>query len=153
MLNYRTARVFCLFVIATCVLSACSSTDKPLSNSARNQFITEFYAWVENVDVVEFESNVGPAIAIGAVEGALWSAHEPDLILPAALLTGLFSGLVTSIAEGQPYGYQYHLKAVDGDYVSITADVFHAEAGDCVRVVVAGDVRIYPVTRHACTVE
>lgn len=117
-----------------------------------NQFVTEFYAFVENVRSVEFESNVGPSIAYGALHGAVEGAYYGDRhdILAGAIIGGVFSGLITALFEGNTDGYEYQLQAIDGDIVTVVLDYDPANIGDCVRVRVAGSVDVYWQEDEVC---
>lgn len=136
-----------LFVIAATMLSviflsACANSSH-VDNQAKNQFVTEFYAWVENVEKIQFKSYAGQSAAIGAVDGLLNNArgNRHDM-LAGAIIGGLFGGLLTALFEGNTKGYEYQLAAVDGDFVSVIVEEKAAVQGQCVSVRVAGDVRI-----------
>lgn len=131
-------------------LSSCANTNH-VDHQARNQFVTEFYAWVENVEKIKFKSHVAQGSAIGAVDGLLNNVHgNREDMLAGVIIGGLFGGLVTALFEGNTTGYEYHLAAVDGDLVSVIADNKSAEQGQCVSVRVAGDVRITLEPMAAC---
>jgi outer membrane lipoprotein SlyB len=131
-------------------LSACANTNHA-SHQAKNQFVTEFYAWVENVEKIKFKSYVGEGAAIGAVDGLLSNARgNSQDMLAGAIIGGLFGGLLTALFEGDTNGYEYQLAAVDGDIVSVIAEDKAAERGQCVSVRVAGDVRIRLEPMAAC---
>tara|TARA_R110000751_G_scaffold15290_5_gene49464 strand:+ start:31766 stop:32239 length:474 start_codon:yes stop_codon:yes gene_type:complete len=138
-------RKFCVVpvtLIGFFFLTACANSQH-VDHQAKNQFVTEFYAWVENVEKIKFKSYVGEGTAIGAVDGLLSNArgNRQDM-LAGAIIGGLFGGLLTALMEGDTTGYEYQLAAVDGDLVSVIADDKSAEQGQCVSVRVAGDVRI-----------
>lgn len=123
-------------------LSACANSDH-VDHRAKNQFVTEFYAWVENVEKIKFKSYVGEGAAIGAVDGLLDHAQgNSQEMLAGAIVGGLFGGLLTALFQGNTNGYEYQLAAVDGDFVTVIAEDKAAEKGQCVSVRVAGDVRI-----------
>ena len=131
-------------------LTGCANSNY-VDHQAKNQFVTEFYAWVENVEKIKFRSYVGEGAAIGAVDGLLNNArgNRHDM-LAGAIVGGLFGGLLTALFEGDTHGYEYQLAAVDGDLVSVIADNKSAEQGQCVSVRVAGDVRIRLEPMDAC---
>ncbi len=131
-------------------LSACANSSH-VDHQAKNQFVTEFYAWVENVEQIKFKSYVGEGAAIGAVDGLLNNARgNSQNMLAGAIIGGLFGGLLTALFEGNTKGYEYQLAAVDGDLVSVIAEDKAAEQGQCVSVRVAGDVRIRLEPMAAC---
>jgi len=131
-------------------LSACANSNHA-SHQAKNQFVTEFYAWVENVEKIKFKSYVGEGAAVGAVDGLLSNVRgDSQDILAGAIIGGLFGGLLTALFEGNTNGYEYQLAAVDGDLVSVIAEDKSAEQGQCVSVRVAGDVRIKLEPMAAC---
>jgi outer membrane lipoprotein SlyB len=131
-------------------LSACANSNH-VDHQAKNQFVTEFYAWVENVEKIKFKSHVGEGTAIGAVDGLLSNARgNSQDMLAGAIIGGLFGGLLTALFEGDTNGFEYQLAAVDGDLVSVIADNKAAEQGQCVSVRVAGDVRIKLEPMAAC---
>ena len=129
-------------LIAVIFVAGCANSHH-VSVHAKNQFVTEFYAWVENVEEIRFQSNVGENAAIGAVDGLLsnsWGNRQD--MLAGALIGGLFGGIVTAIFEGNTTGYEYQLAAIDGDTVSVIVEHKPANYGQCVQVRMAGDVRI-----------
>ena len=94
---------------------------------------------------VKFKSHAGEAAAIGAVDGLVGNIHgDRDDMLAGAILGGLFGGLITAIIEGDNSGYEYQLAAVDGDFVNVIVEHNKAQIGQCVKVRIAGDVRVYP---------
>jgi hypothetical protein len=131
-------------------LSSCANSNH-VDHQAKNQFVTEFYAWVENVEKIKFKSYVGEGAAIGAVDGLLSNArgNRQDM-LAGGIIGGLFGGLLTALFEGNTNGYEYQLSAVDGDIVSVIAQHKAAQKGQCVSVRVAGDVRIKLEPMTAC---
>ena len=144
-----------LFVVASTILgifflSGCANSNQ-VDHQAKNQFVTEFYAWVENVEKIKFKSYVGEGAAVGAVDGLLNNARgDRQDMLAGAIIGGLFGGLLTALFEGDTNGYEYQLAAVDGDLVSVIAEDKTAEQGQCVSVRVAGDVRIRLAPMAAC---
>ena len=132
------------------LLSACANSNH-VDHKAKNQFVTEFYAWVEHVEKIKFKSYVGEGAAIGAVDGLLNNARgNSQDMLAGAIIGGLFGGLLTSLFEGNTQGYEYQLAAVDGDLVSVISEDKSAHQGQCVSVRVAGDVRIRLEPMAAC---
>jgi outer membrane lipoprotein SlyB len=137
-------------ILGLFLLSACANSNHT-SHKAKNQFVTEFYAWVENVEEIKFKSYVGEGAAVGAVDGLLNNARgNSQDMLAGAIIGGLFGGLLTALFEGNTNGYEYQLAAVDGDLVSVIAEDKAAEQGQCVSVRVAGDVRIKLEPLAAC---
>ena len=137
-------------VLGIFFLSSCANSNH-LDHQAKNQFVTEFYALVENVDRVKFKSYVGEGAAIGAVDGLLSNSRgNSQNMLGGAIIGGLFGGFFTALFEGDTSGYEYQLAAVDGDLVSVIVENKAAEEGQCVSVRVAGDVRIRLVSMSAC---
>ncbi|WP_100643071.1 hypothetical protein [Alteromonas facilis] len=116
-----------------------------------DQFIVEFYAWVDRVEEVEFDSNVDENIAFGAVHGAISGAHiDSHHALRGALWGGMLLGFLTALAEGDNTGYEYQLTAVDGDSVTVLSQRQSALLGDCVIVRVADKVELVAVEAEAC---
>lgn len=131
-------------------LAGCASTDG-IDRADRNQFVTEFYAIVYDVQQVKFQSNVGPAMTVGAISGALDHADgNREEIIGGAILGGLLGGIFTSLFEGSSKGYEYQLDAIDGDRVTVIVDEYAAMSGDCVKVRVSGSVYIYPEHQSVC---
>ncbi len=126
------------------VASGCASSDH-LARHAKNQFVIEFYALVEDVKKIKFKSHVGEAAAIGALDGIVGNVHgDKDDMLAGAIIGGLFGGLITAIIEGDNSGYEYQLAAIDGDFVNVIVNHDKAGVGECVKVRISGDVRVYP---------
>lgn len=139
-----------LIILLWCgALGACASKDA-LPNSARNQFVTEFFAYVNNVHEVEFDSHVEEGMATGAVIGAIDGIAGGRNPFAAAIISGGIFGLVTAIFEGDRTGYEYSLHAVDGDDVLVIVEQRSALQGECVLVRVAGEVSILPVDNTQC---
>lgn len=137
-------------ILGLFLLSACANSNH-VDHQAKNQFVTEFYAWVENVEKIKFKSYAGEGAAIGAVDGLLSNSRgNSQDMLGGAIIGGLFGGLLTALFEGDTSGYEYQLAAVDGDLVSVIVEDKAAEQGQCVSVRVAGDVRIKLVPMSAC---
>ena len=140
----------CSTILGAIFLSACANPNH-VDHQAKNQFVTEFYAWVENVEKIKFKSYVGEGATVGAVDGLLSNSRgNSDDMLAGAIIGGLFGGLLTALFEGDTNGYEYQLAAVDGDLVSVIAENKTAEQGQCVSVRVAGDVRIRLEPMTAC---
>ncbi|MGJ8681346.1 hypothetical protein [Paraglaciecola sp.] len=136
---------FSVFLLGACANSA------HVDHQAKNQFVTEFYALVEDVQKVKFKSHVGEAAAIGAVDGVVGNLHgDSDDMLAGAIIGGLFGGLITAIIEGDTTGYEYQLAAIDGDMVNVIVDDKEAQQGECVQVRVAGEVHMYPRPMSYC---
>lgn len=141
---------FTSLILCTGLLTACANSEH-VDHQAKNQFVTEFYALVEDVHKVKFKSHVGEGAAIGAADGFLNNLHgDRNDMLGAAIIGGLFGGLLTAIFEGDTTGYEYQLAAVDGDVVNVIVDDKGAIEGECVKVRVAGDVRLYPQPMSYC---
>lgn len=137
-------------VLTTLALSACASGDYDLSD--KNQFVSEFYAEVEQINAVEFDSQAGEAAVAGGVWGAIENADgNRENILGGAILGALFGGVITSIFEGSKEGYEYYLHAVDGDEVIVVLDHGPAEVGDCVRVRMSNEVKVYSADSRFCS--
>ena len=131
-------------------LSACAHSSGT-EQSDRNQFVTEFYALVEDVNQVKFKSYVGPAIAIGAADGFLSNIHgNSDDMLGGAIVGGIFGGLITALFEGSTKGYEYQLEAIDGDRVTVIVEEKPALKGECVNVRVSGSVSISKQPMEFC---
>ena len=142
--------LFLPFILALATLNGCANSND-YDRQAKNQFVTEFFATVENVDKVRFKSYVGEGMAIGAVDGVLNNSHgNSDDMLAGAIVGAFFGGLLTAVFEGSTTGYEYQLQAVDGDVVSVIVDKKAANLGDCVIVRVAGDVRITKMPLDLC---
>lgn len=67
-------------ILSLFFISACTSSGE-IHNSARNQMVTTFYATVESMQEVEFESHVEEGAAIGAIDGLLSNAYGNSLSL------------------------------------------------------------------------
>lgn len=123
-------------------LNGCASSDD-FDRRAENQFVTEFFAYVENVTPVRFKSYVGEGMAMGAIGGVLERADgNSEDMLAGGIAGALVGGLFTALFEGSSKGFEYQLKAVDGDVVTVIVGKKEASEGDCVSVRVAGDVRM-----------
>ena len=128
----------------------CAHHQRP-SKAVANQFVTEFYAWVDNVETVQFDSDVEENVLIGATHGAISGAvYDSRDAIRGAVIGGFFAGLLTAIFEGDNTGYQYQLSAIDGDQVTVLSDHEDALLGDCVKVRVAGTVTLSPVEAERC---
>lgn len=139
-----------LAIIAVIVLSGCANSSG-LHNSSRNQVVSEFYATVETVDTVQFESHVGEGAAIGAVDGFLSNVYGDSRDrLYGAVFGAFFGALVTSIAEGDTTGYRYQLQDLNGEYLTVVLDDKDALLGDCVIVTLASEVYLELVSPHNC---
>ena len=137
--------IFWMFLLSACV------NINHVDHQAKNQFVTEFYAWIDNVETIKFKSYVGEGAAVGAVDGLLNNARgNSHDMLAGAIIGGLFGGLLTALFEGNTEGYEYQLAAVDGDLVSVIIEDKTAAQGQCVSVRVAGDVRIKLEPMAAC---
>lgn len=137
-------------ILGVIFLSACANSSH-VDLQAKDQFVTEFYAWVENVEEIKFKSFVSEGTAIGAVDGLLNNSRGSSRdMLSGAIIGGLFGGLLTALFEGNTNGYEYQLAAVDGDFVSVISQDKAADQGQCVSVKVAGDVRIKLESMAAC---
>ncbi len=130
-------------------LGGCASQGA-LPEYARNQFVTEFFAFVGDVRDVRFESHAGEAAIYGAAEGALITIDHDEHMLAGALFGAAFAGIATALIEGDRRGYEYVLNAIDGDQVLVVVDKKNAAPGDCVLVRVAGDVFLQKVDDKAC---
>lgn len=131
-------------------ISACTSSGE-IHNSARNQMVTTFYATVESMQEVEFESHVEEGAAIGAIDGLLSNAYGDSRDrLFGAMWGAFFGALVTSIVEGDTDGYQYQLEDLYGDNHTVILEDSKATVGDCVLVTVSGVVDIDLVSDDYC---
>jgi len=133
------------------MLSGCVSNDRYGRHDA-DSFVTEFYAWVDNIEEVPFDSNVGENVLIGVTHGAISDSHyyRGNHAFRGALIGGFLAGLITAIVEGKNTGYEYQLSAIDGDSVNVLSNRDNAQLGDCVVVRVANSVRIKPVQAERC---
>lgn len=131
------------------VLSGCVAVTG-IPEHGRNQFVTEFYAYVISYEEGEFDSHVDEAVLVGASHGAIANLGYRGDVLEGAIWGGLIAGVVTAIFEGDNTAYIYELEAVDGDLVSVATDYYAARPGDCVKVTVAGDVQINRVSSYRC---
>lgn len=146
----KTLKSLIAGLTAPFLLASCANTDA-ISEADRNQFVTEFYAYVYEVNEVRFESDVGPAAASWGLWGALENSHgNSEDIIGGALVGAFFGGLFQAIAEGPRDGYEYHLDAIDGDRVTVIVDHDPADVGQCVKVRISGSVSIYAQPQEAC---
>ena len=109
-------------ILVCCLLSACANSNY-VDHQAKKQFFTKFYAWVENVDKLNFKSYAGEGFAFGAVDGLLNNAsgHRQNMFA-GSIIGGLFGGLITALLESDNNGYEYQLAAVDGELVSVIVE-------------------------------
>lgn len=140
---------FAFLSICVLALNGCASSEH-ISTRSKNQFVTEFFAYVESVEYGEFESYAGEAAAVGAAHGALYNLDDAESAIGGAIVGAFIGGFITSLFEGDRQAYIYSLEAVDGDLVSVVLDDQPALPGDCVKVSVAGDVRLWKVPDEAC---
>ncbi|GAB5379210.1 MAG: hypothetical protein Alis3KO_11970 [Aliiglaciecola sp.] len=141
------------FVVSTLIsvffLAGCASYD--YEHGDRNQYVTEFYAQVEQVYPIKFDSEVGEAAVAWGLWGALENSHgDRGDILGGAIVGALLGGAITSLFEGSNQGYEYYLRAVDGDQVIVVLDHFPADAGECVRVRMSRNVKVYATSHYHC---
>jgi outer membrane lipoprotein SlyB len=137
-------------IICAISLSACVSSGD-YHHSAKNQVSTGFYAVVERVDKIKFKSHVGQGAAIGAADGFLHNIYgDADDRLFGAVVGAFFGALVTSIAEGDTNGFEFHLQDLNGEYLSVILDDKDASVGDCVIVTIAGEVYLTRQADHYC---
>jgi hypothetical protein len=150
--EYRMNKSIMLLCAASLplLLSACVNS-QAIERSDREQFVTEFYALVGSVSEVRFKSYVGPAMAVGALDGALSNVHyDSDAIIGGAIVGALFGGILTVIFEGSNRGYEYQLEATDGDLVTVIVGEKPASIGECVNVRVSGNVSISKQAMFHC---
>ena len=141
---------FIPLIIGLAMLNGCANSND-YDMKAKNQFVTEFFALVKDVEKVKFKSFAGEGMAVGAVGGALENAQgNREDMLAGAIVGAFVGGLLTAIFEGSTTGYEYQLQAVDGDVVNVIVDKKAANEGDCVIVRVAGDVRISKMPLDLC---
>lgn len=139
-----------LVSISIVTLSGCANSGG-YKHSSKNQIVSEFYAVVEHVDTVKFESHVGEGAAIGALDGLFYNSYGDSNDRVFGVLFGAFFGaLVTSIAEGDTTGYEFQLQDLEGQYLRIILDDKDADVGDCVAVTMAGDTYIRQLADEYC---
>lgn len=144
---------FCVPFFICIALTSCAS-DHHVDNASRNQFVTEFYAYVHNVDQIEFESHADEAALSWGLWGALENAHgNRGDIFAGAIISAMLGGAITSLMEGSNDGFEYQLDAIDGDRITVVVDHYPAAPGDCVRVRVSGNVDIYLESTEQCELE
>ena len=149
----KVLKVSITLLMAAFWFTGCASNDSysKYEKYDSDSFVTEFYAWVDNVETVRFDSDVGENVLIGATHGAISGVHfDRHHALRGAIIGGFLAGLVTAIVEGTNKGYEYELSAIDGDSVIVLSERHSAELGDCVVVRVANSVRIRPVRAERC---
>jgi hypothetical protein len=138
--------IICLLSL---ILGACVSHG--VIESDRNQFVTEFYAEVEDIQNIRFHSDAPEAAVSWGLWGAMQNAHgDGDDMLGGALVGALFGGLMTAVAQGPRNGYEYHLLAVGGDYLVVVLDNYPADVGQCVKVRMASEVSLHATDPHMC---
>ncbi|KXJ61167.1 hypothetical protein EYR97_00775 [Alteromonas sp. KUL42] len=135
----------CVILFGT---AGCTSMGERADNE-RNQFVTTFYATVEDVTPIKFASHAQEAAAMGAVEGALYNFGDDDMFM-SALFGAVFSGMAVSLIEGDLNGLEVGLQAVDGDYVIVTTENDDIVVGDCVYVRVTENVHLTSVPVDYC---
>lgn len=149
-MSLRLRATHLLAGIGLLTLAGCHTTGDYVKEDA-NHFVTEFYAWVDAVDPVTFDSDMDQNVVIGATSGAISGAIDNDgRAFEGAILGGVVAAVLTAIAEGDNTGYEYQLSAVDGDRVTVLSDNQSALLGDCVMVRVAKTVTLYPVAAEQC---
>lgn len=138
-------------LLTSLMLSGCAS-NQTYDRDDVDSFVTEFYAWVDNVETVTLNSDLGENVLIGATHGAIVgsSYHDSDDILRGFLAGGIVAGLITALVEGDNNGYEYQLSAIDGDSVTVLSQQESAQLGDCVVVRVTHSVRIQSVDAERC---
>ena len=148
----KSIMLLCVVCLAM-LLSACVNS-QAIERSDRDQFVTEFYALVGNVNEVRFKSYIGSAMVVGALDGALGNIHyDSDAMIGGAIVGALFGGILTGIFEGSNTGYEYQLEAIDGDLVTVIVGDKPASRGECVSVRVSGSVRISKQAMFYCETE
>ncbi len=146
----KNSSALLIIVIRLLFTTSCATSDQ-LDYRAQNQFVTEFYAWVEDVEQVRFKSYAGQAAVIGAADGLLHNlGGNRDDMLAGIIVGGLFGGLITSLFEGSNRGYEYQLAAIDGDFVTVIFAHKPVDIGQCVSVLVAGSVKISLESDELC---
>lgn len=142
-------RLLVLLLLPITFLQGCATHG--VDNADRNQFVTEFYAFVTNIEKVKYQSHVGPAITIGAIGGALENSDgDRGDIVGGAIVGGVITGVLAALFEGSNDGYEYQLDAIDGDRVRVMLDYYPADLGDCVIVRVSGSVEIRRQPLSSC---
>lgn len=152
-ISLHRINAFGIAAIMTFGLTSCASTYQ-LGDDDRNQFVTEFYAYVHNVHQVDFESHADEAALSWGLWGALENAHgNRGDIFAGAIVSAILGGAITSIIEGSNDGFEYQLDAIDGDRITVVVDYYPADPGDCVRVRVSGNVNIYLEPTEQCELD
>ncbi len=142
-------RFLSFFLFAAAFIQGCATHG--VDNADRNQFVTEFYAFVTDIEKVKYQSHVGPAVTIGAIGGALENSDgDRSDIVGGAIVGGMITGVLAALFEGSNDGYEYQLDAIDGDRIRVMLDYYPAELGDCVIVRVSGSVEISKQPLTSC---
>ncbi|MDP5029322.1 MAG: hypothetical protein NWQ54_21355 [Paraglaciecola sp.] len=138
-----------VFLLGSLLVGCANSTD--VDRRAQNQFVTEFYAYVQEVKKVRFKSYIGEGMAVGAIGGVIeGSDGDKEDMIAGGIAGALVGGLFAAIFEGSSKGYEYQLKAVDGDVVTVIVGKKSGAVGECVSVRVAGDVRLTQRPMESC---
>lgn len=116
-----------------------------------NQLIQEFYAEVKQVTPVEFSSEVGTGVLVGAGVGVLdnLDGNSEDM-LAGAIVGGLFGGLFTGLAEGSDQAYEYQLYSPERGNVTVIQKENIQSHVTCVKVRVSSTTAIYPASTEHC---
>lgn len=147
----KITNILTLTLLVSSMLTGCAR-NQAYDRDDVDSFVTEFYAWVDNVETVTLNSDLGENVLIGATHGAIVgsSYHDSDDILRGFLAGGIVAGLITALVEGDNNGYEYQLSAIDGDSVTVLSQQESAQLGDCVVVRVTHSVRIQSVDAERC---
>ena len=90
---------FIPLIIGLAMLNGCANSND-YDRKAKNQFVTEFFALVKDVEKVKFKSFAGEGMAVGAVGGALENAQgNREDMLAGAIVGAFVGGLLTAIFE------------------------------------------------------
>lgn len=116
-----------------------------------NQMIQEFYAEVKQVTPVEFSSEVGTGVLVGAGVGVLDNLDgDSEDMFAGALVGALFGGLFTGLAEGSDQAFEYQLYSPERGDVTVIQKEAIGHAVTCVKVRVSSTASVYPAPAERC---
>ena len=130
-------------------LSGCASSGVNQWNA--EQVVQVEYARVTAVKPIKFDSQAEEAMAIGALEGALITSDgDTGDMLAGAAVGALFSGLVTTIAEGGSNGLLLTLETNDYEQYQVTTKKTKIKLNQCLEVIHGAEVSLKQVHRGYC---
>lgn len=136
-------------IISLVVLSACTSIHQERFDE--NTVIHTFYASINTVTRVEYDSQAGDGAMLGAGIGFLENVDGNSSDMLAGAFIGAFiGGLFTSLVEGDNTVYRYELYSIEqGDFAIIQEDKLEAGVS-CVKVYLSRNAKMFPAPSNMC---